>query len=86
MLLTIYQNSLLLWTILIVLATWSIIWTGIGLWYAARNQQKVWFIAMLIINSVGIFPIIYILFFRKDKSQKEELQEIPKEKVKKKAP
>jgi hypothetical protein len=34
---------------------------GIALWKAARNSQTIWFVALLIINSMTILPIIYLL-------------------------
>lgn len=54
-------------TIVILLAIWSIIWKGIALWKAARNSHKAWYIALLIVNTVGILEIIYIFFFSKKK-------------------
>lgn len=45
------------------LAIWEIYWKGRGLWAAARNDEMGWFIAMLIINSVGILPILYLYVF-----------------------
>jgi hypothetical protein len=39
---------------------WSLIWKGIALWKAGRLGQKVWFIVLLIVNTVGILDIIYI--------------------------
>lgn len=53
--------------ILAVVAFWTIIWKGLALWRSARNEQKWWFIAMLVINTVGMLEIIYLLWFRKDK-------------------
>jgi hypothetical protein len=53
--------------LIIILALWELIWKGIALWKAARNEQKYWFIAMLIINSAGILPILYIFVFQKGK-------------------
>ncbi|MBI4454229.1 hypothetical protein HY636_06305 [Candidatus Woesearchaeota archaeon] len=50
--------------LLIPLIIWEAVWKGIGLWKSARNNQLVWFIAILVINSVGILPIIYLLFFQ----------------------
>lgn len=47
-----------------LLVIWSIIWKGIALWYSARNSQKAWYVAMLIVNTAGILEIIYLLFFR----------------------
>jgi len=64
-----------------VLMLWDLIWKGIALWRAGRNNQLGWFIALLVVNSVGILPIIYILFFQK---KKEEIVVIPKDKVEKK--
>lgn len=48
-----------------ILVVWSLIWKGIALWHAARNEQRAWFIALLLINTIGILEIIYLLFFRK---------------------
>lgn len=50
------------WAILLAgLAIWEIIWKGLALWRAGRNNHLVWFVAILIINSVGILPIAYLL-------------------------
>jgi len=51
--------------ILIPLIIWEAIWKAIALWKSARNSQLVWFIAILVINSVGILPIVYLAFFQK---------------------
>jgi hypothetical protein len=55
----------LIW--LIPLTVWDLFWRGKGLWRAAKNSQLYWFIAMLVVNSLGILPIIYLLFFQKKK-------------------
>ena len=44
---------------------WDLTWKLIALWRAARNNQKGWFIAIGIINSLGILPIIYLLLNKK---------------------
>lgn len=54
-------NSVLFFSVLL----WSIVWKGIALWRAGRNSQPGWFIALLIINTAGIFEIIYLAFFQK---------------------
>jgi len=38
---------------------------GFALWRSARLKQVYWFVAILIINSAGILPIIYLLICRK---------------------
>lgn len=53
------------WYWFVLIAFWDIIWKGIGLWKAARNSQKYWFVAILFVNSVGLLPILYIKFFQK---------------------
>ncbi len=44
---------------------WSTIWKGLALWRSARMKHTGWFIALLIINTVGIFEIIYLLVTNK---------------------
>lgn len=50
-----------------LLLVWSIAWKGIALWNASKNNQKNWFIAILIINTLGILEIIYLFGFAKVK-------------------
>lgn len=50
-----------------ILVVWELIWKGIALWKAAREGQKFWFILILILNTVGILPILYIFLFKKGK-------------------
>jgi hypothetical protein len=50
-----------------VMAIWVGIWKGIALWKAAKNNSIPWFVALLVVNSVGILEIIYIFFFSKKK-------------------
>ncbi|MEK6741774.1 MAG: DUF5652 family protein [Nanoarchaeota archaeon] len=58
--------------LLIVLIIWETIWKGIGLWKSGRNNQIAWFVCILIFNTAGILPIIYILFFQPKKSNKKK--------------
>lgn len=39
---------------------------ALALWKAARADQPFWFITLLIFNTVGILPIIYLLFFARE--------------------
>lgn len=45
----------------VVLAVWELVWKGLALWRAAKRDEKGWFVALLVVNTVGIFPIIYLL-------------------------
>jgi methionyl-tRNA synthetase len=46
--------------VIVPVAIWSVVWKGLALWRAARLQQKGWFIALLVINTLGILEILYI--------------------------
>ena len=53
----------------IVVMLWTIVIKGYALWHAARNGQKEWFIALLVINTLGILEIVYLVWFRSDKQK-----------------
>ena len=53
----------------VILTIWSFIWKGIALWHAARKQDKVWYIVLLILNTLGILEILYIYIFSKGKEE-----------------
>ena len=52
----------------IVLALWTIPWKGWALWKSARQNDKWWFIALLVINTVGLLEILYIFVLGKKKA------------------
>jgi len=52
-----------------VLGVWAAVWKGLALWKAAKNGSKIWYVVMLVVNTVGILEIIYIFFFSKKKDQ-----------------
>ena len=64
-------TSMPMWmTILILLSiAWTLPWKGVALWKSARNKHLVWFIVLLIVNTLGILEIIYIFGFSKRKPQ-----------------
>jgi len=51
---------------------WTLPWKGIALWRAARNNQKYWFLFILVLNTFAILDIIYIFFFSKKKDEKNQ--------------
>lgn len=55
-------REMLVW--LIPLLIWDLTWRGIALWKASKNNQLVWFIVLLLFNTAGILPIIYIYLFQ----------------------
>lgn len=44
---------------------WSICWKGISLWTAARRGEWIWFVLLLLINTVGILEMLYVYVFSK---------------------
>lgn len=51
--------------VFVLIAVWSLVWKGIALWKCGRNNQLVWFVFVLILNTAGILPIIYLVWFQK---------------------
>lgn len=61
---------------LLILIIWDLTWKGIALWFAARKGQNAWFIALLVINSMGILPMIYLLLnYSSSEPEKEDTHE-----------
>jgi hypothetical protein len=50
-----------------VLGLWSLVWSIVGLWTAARNGHKIWFGVFLFIHTLGILEIIYLSTNRRQK-------------------
>lgn len=58
--------------LMVVLGLWSLPWKGYALWKSARREEKWWFIALLIINTLAILEILYIFVFSKKPVKKKE--------------
>ena len=76
-----YQRPLILALAFTLLAVWDLVWKGISMWYASRNKQKGWFITLLILNTAGLLPIVYLVWF---KPKKKDFVIAKKEESKKK--
>ena len=59
--------SMLPWLVpvIIILVIWDTVWKSIGMWKAARANHLAWFICIVVFNTLGILPIIYILMYPK---------------------
>jgi len=62
------QNPLLFSALLV----WTLYWKGMALWKSARENHQKWFIAILILNTLGILEILYLYVFAKKIEKKEE--------------
>lgn len=56
--------------IMILLMAWSLFWKGLSLWHAGRKGQPGWFIALLLLNTLGILDIIYLFVILKLRAAK----------------
>ena len=43
-----------------MLALWSLVWKIYAVWIAAKHNHRKWFVALLVLNTVGILEIFYI--------------------------
>ena len=46
--------------IIAVISLWEAFWTLLALWFASRNDQKVWFVVCGIFQVFGLPEIIYL--------------------------
>ncbi len=58
--------------LLVVLVMWTLVWKGMALWKAAKQGNKVWFVVLLVVNTVGILEILYLYVFSKKSGQSIE--------------
>ena len=56
---------------IVLLIIWELVWKGIALWHAARMGKTVWFIALLLVNSVGILPLFFLWYTRKQRGARD---------------
>ena len=52
----------------LLIALWVLPWKAVALWKAVKNDSKPWFVALLILNTLGILEILYIFIFGKKKA------------------
>jgi hypothetical protein len=48
--------------LMLLIVLWSLAWKGLALWRAAELQHKRWFIAVLLLNTLGLLEMIYLYF------------------------
>lgn len=58
----------------ILVTIWSLVWKGMALWKAGRLGQKVWFVILLVVNTLGILEIIYIFAVARKKEKAGQSQ------------
>ena len=59
---------LLVLPVIIAIIAWVVVIKGFALWYAARNNQRGWFVVLLVVNTLGFIEVLYLLFWREDQN------------------
>ncbi len=72
-----YNNHYSFFGLIIPFMLVDLLLRGYALWKSAKKGQPVWFIALLIVNSMGILPLIYLVINR---DQNESPKKIKKSK------
>lgn len=44
---------------------WSLFWKGFALWKSSQKKQLIWFIILLLINTLGLLEIAYVFFLNR---------------------
>ena len=44
---------------------WVMAWKGVALWRTAERGQRLWFVVILLANTLGLLEIIYLFFVMK---------------------
>ncbi len=55
----------------LLLIVWTLVWKGLALWRAARKNSPIWFVVLLVVNTIGVLDILYYFFFA-DMGKKSE--------------
>ena len=58
--------------IIIPVLVWCFTWKGMALWRASKNDSIPWFVALLLINTLGLLEILYLYFPIKGTKIKDE--------------
>jgi hypothetical protein len=56
-------SPLIVTFVIFIVFIWTLTWKGLALWKSAKKNQPIWFIILLIINTIGILEILYIYVF-----------------------
>ena len=56
-----FYPFLFVFPFIVILAVWSVAIKGYALWVAAGRGEKWWFIAILLINTIGLLELFYLL-------------------------
>lgn len=60
----------------ITILAWTLFWKALALWRSSKYDQRNWFVAMLILNTLtlGLLEIIYLFRFAKTRIKIEDFK------------
>jgi hypothetical protein len=61
---SLFRNPL----VIIAVVAWSLVWKGLALWRAARNDSKPWFVVLLVVNTLGALEILYLFVIGRERT------------------
>lgn len=47
---------------LVFYLAWTLFWKGLALWHSAQKKHVVWFVIILVLNTMGLLDIAYIYY------------------------
>ena len=62
-----------------VLLVWGLVWKGWALYLAARRGELIWFVVLLVVNTVGLLEIFYIFVIAKSDKKEEPVRVVKEE-------
>jgi len=60
-----FPGNIFLVALALLAVLWTISWKIYASWTAAKRDQKRWFVALVILNTLGILEIFYIFYIAK---------------------
>ena len=69
--------------LIVLISIWELIWKGFALWKSAQKKDNLWFVILLLVNTAGLLPALYIFYISKSKKKRKiislKLPKIPEE-------
>lgn len=75
------NNDTLIFITIFILSLWTLVWKIFSVWTSARNGDRGWFIALLVLNTLSILDLWYL--FKVAKIDKERVLQVFKRPISK---
>jgi len=58
--------------IIVLIALFELIMKGLAMWKASKKDSRVWFWVLLVLNTAGILPLLYLIFSKNSNKVKKK--------------